>query len=129
MQIINEVNEKYKHMQQELCVLLFEMLHQINVLEKEMGERERIHYESCLNGVKTEPDFLSNLFNEFKDRYKKIVLDKCTEKLLGKGCGIGINVPPKYHYIDEECVVIEVQDNEIKFERKQVAIVMPVIKF
>lgn len=30
MQIINEVNEKYKHMQQELCVLLFEMLHQIN---------------------------------------------------------------------------------------------------
>lgn len=30
---------------------------------------------------------------------------------------------------DEECVVIEVQDNEIKFERKQVAIVMPVIKF
>ena len=108
MQIINESDEKYKYLEQELCVTLFSMLRELNVLEEEMSRRDQANFVQITSGERkqAEPNFFANLYKEFKERYKKIVEDKCTVKLLSKGYGIGIGHPSRYFYIDEECVVI-----------------------
>ncbi len=90
MKIVNEAPEKYQHVLQEISAPLFAMLREINELERKIGKRGQVGID----------------FNELKENYKKIVWDKCTEKFLGKGYGVGLNVPPKYRYIDDECVVI-----------------------
>ena len=61
MQIINESDEKYKYLEQELCVTLFSMLRELNVLEEEMSRRDQANFVQITSGERkqAEPNFFA----------------------------------------------------------------------
>ena len=102
MDIINEAADKFKDKQSELCEFLFKMLREINDLEREFVarsvkfqekipalNREQIHAEQTL------------FWRELRERYGKIVKDKCTEKLLSKPYGSSLYSGITYIFADE----------------------------
>ena len=107
MNIINQAEERFKPMLDELCEILFPMLREITALEREILPKYEDIMARWLTDNKPAPDEDKILWSEYKERYFKIVRDRCTEKLLGKGCGDCINSTPKYAFIDdEECDLI-----------------------
>lgn len=108
MEIINEANEKFKDKQDEICGLLFELLRKINVIEKDIFERN-----SAIESKKPELGIPKNqiapgqkeLWAEYKERLGGVVKPVCTEKLLAKRYGGSYGSPQKYGYIDSECTV------------------------
>lgn len=106
MQIINEANEKFKDKQAEICEPLFELLRQINAIEKEIYERSEE-----LAGKKEEQgkehEFTSEdeeLWEEYQERLVEIVKPYCAEN-LSENCGGDFGSPQKYGYIDGDCKV------------------------
>ncbi|MCM1164648.1 MAG: hypothetical protein NC299_12715 [Lachnospiraceae bacterium] len=108
MEIINEASEKFKNRQDELCGFLFDVLKQIDVLEKEICERgmelRRKADESGLPQSQMPPGD-KELWEEYRRRMGEIVKPVCTEKLLKRGCAGSHGKPSKYDYINGECTV------------------------
>ena len=106
--IINAAFEKFKHVQNEICYPLFDMLRKINILEKDIFEKNEMLDNKYLSNAEPKPELNSKdkLWSEFRQGYSKIVDNKCTDKLLKKGYGICFSSTPKYAYIDEKCDVI-----------------------
>lgn len=107
MEIINEASEKFKDKQAEICEPLFELLRQINALEKEVFERsEELRAKKPALGIP--PNQIApgekELWAEYKERLIEIAKPRCTEKPM-KYCGGSFGSPQKYGYIDGECTV------------------------
>ncbi|MDE6727143.1 MAG: hypothetical protein K2J80_04275 [Oscillospiraceae bacterium] len=108
MEIINNADDKFKGMQAELCGFLFDMLREINALEMKIGKRDALIKKRIpeLNSTQISAEF-DAMWSDFHDEYKRIVSDKCTEKLIAKGCNRGFQSPVKYGWVDtEDCTVI-----------------------
>ncbi|MDE6727141.1 MAG: hypothetical protein K2J80_04265 [Oscillospiraceae bacterium] len=106
MEIINEANEKFKDKQAEICEPLFDLLRQINVLEKEIYERnEELDRKKEEQGKENEftPED-KELWADYKKRLTELVKPYCAEN-LSKNCGSSFGNPQKYSYIDGECKV------------------------
>lgn len=108
MKIINDANEKFKDMQEEICNMLFTLLRKINVLEKEIYERsielERKKEEMGIPKSQVAPGKME-LFDEFEKRLDELAEIYCTDKLFERGYGSSFGNPQKYGYIDDECTV------------------------
>lgn len=108
MKIINEANEKFKDMQEEICNMLFTLLRKINVVEKEIYERsiELKQKKEAMGIPKSQiGPGEKELFGELKKRLGEIIKPCCTDKLLKRGYGGSFGNPQKYSYIDGECTV------------------------
>lgn len=109
MEIINEASEKFKDKQAEICEPLFELLRQINALEKEVCERsaelESKRIELGLPESQTPPG-KKELWAEYRQRLGEIVKPAITEKLAKRGWGGSFGSPQKYGYIDGDCRVV-----------------------
>lgn len=106
MEIINEASEKFKDRQDEIFGLLFDMLRQVNAIEKEFCERsEELEKKKEELGIESEftPEDKA-LWAEYKERLSEIVKPHCTENLT-MNCGGSFGSPQKYAYIDGECKV------------------------
>lgn len=106
MEIINEASEKFKDKQAEICEPLFDLLRQINALEKEIYERnEELDRKKEEQGKEHEftPED-EELWEEYQERLIEIVKPYCTEN-LSENCGGSFGNPQKYGYIDGECKV------------------------
>ena len=107
MEIINKASEKYKGFQDEICTPLFELLREINALEKEAVKRqEDIEADKDKKGISqsvyTDED--RALSDYMRDGMRKIVTPaRFSEKLLKRGYGLSWRDPQTYGYIDEEC--------------------------
>lgn len=105
--LYNEADGKFRSMQAEICAPLFEMLREINALEKEFSERSGNMVKQFGQGVA--PSFAAaewdKLWREYHERYESVVSDKCTEKLLSRGFADRMGNPQKYGYIDNDCKV------------------------
>lgn len=107
MDIINKASEKYKGFQDEICTPLFELLREINALEKEAVKREtEIQVNKDKNGVSqsvyTDDD--RALSDYVRAEMKSIVTPaRFSDKLLKRGYCISWREPQTYGYIDEEC--------------------------
>lgn len=95
MEIVNEATEKFQGFQDELCKILFNMLREINVLELSMLEKI-----SVLNRRPTREE-QSSMWSDFRESYKRIVYDRCTEKLLAKPYGMSFYSEITYAWADE----------------------------
>ena len=96
MEIINEAADKFKDKQAELCDFLFDMLLEINVLEREFVARDKKITEE-----KSFSEF-NALWSDLRERYGRIVKDKCTENLLAKGYGQSFSSEITYEFAEED---------------------------
>ncbi len=106
MEIINVASDKFKDKQAEICGFLFDLLRQINTLEKEIFERgeelKRKKEELGIPKHQVGPGE-DELWDEYERRLGEIVKPVCTDKLLKKRYGGSYGSPQKYAYIDGEC--------------------------
>lgn len=110
MEIINEAADKFKNMQAELCNLLFGMLREINVLEREFVVRNK--------KIEEEKRFseFNALWSDFRERYGEIVKDRCTEKLLAKGYGQSFYSEITYAFAEEDFEGIDGKGCTVTFQ-------------
>ena len=108
MEIINEASDKFKDKQDEVCGSVFDFLREINALENEVFDRSqeliRQKLEAGISKNQVGPGE-EELWDEYRDRLKKLVTPRCTAKLLKRPFGYSYGKPAKYHYIDGECGV------------------------
>ena len=105
MKITFEADEKFRPFQEEICSFLFEMLQDINNLEKEIFERNNeLEAQKIKAGIPKHqvPQGWKELRDEFRERYFKIIDGKCTEKLLKRGYAGSFGNPQKFGYIHGE---------------------------
>ena len=117
MKINCEADEKFRPFQEEICSFLFEMLQEINILEKEIFERNNeLEAQKIKAGIPKNqiPQGWKELLVEFRERYFKIIDGKCTEKLLKRGYAGAFGSPQKFGYINEECRVNFIMKSEKK---------------
>ena len=107
MEIINEANDKFKGMQDEICGFLFDFLRRINELEESTFKRsEELRKNKKKLGV---PDHIvgpgeNELWDEFKQKLREIIPPHITDKFRQRGLGGGsFGDPARYSYIDGEC--------------------------
>ena len=110
MEIINEAADKFKDKQSELCEFLFGMLREINILERE--------FVACDKKLFEEKRFseTKDMFAEYRERYREIVKDKCTEKLLAKGYGQSFYSEITYLFTEEDFKGIDGKACTITFQ-------------
>lgn len=103
MEIINNADDKFKAMQGELCEFLFDMLREINVLERKISARDNSIKEKIpqLDSAQISAEF-DAMWSDFHDEYERTVSDKCTEKLLAKGFGMSFGTSIKYAWAENE---------------------------
>lgn len=110
MVVINEAADKFKNMQSELCEFLFDLLREINVLEREFVKRDKkIEEEKRFDEIKT-------LWSDLRERYGEIVKNKCTEKLLAKGYGQSFSSEITYAFADEDFKGIDGKGCTVTFQ-------------
>lgn len=108
MKIINEANEKFKDMQDEICGFLFDLLRKINEIEESTFQRsvelrknkEKLGIPRHIIGPGE-----NELWDEFKQQLREVIPPHITEKLRKRGFGGSFGDPATYFYIDGECTV------------------------
>ncbi len=104
MEIINQASEKFKDLQDEICGTLFDLLRQINALEKEISARDEELEAKSPDPHQFTPE-MKQLWSEYRKRLGDILKPACSEKLLNRGYGQSFSDPAKYAYIDGDCKV------------------------
>lgn len=104
MEIENKAFEKFKDKQDEICGILLELLGQINELERSVFERDceiktRIRKKEL--SAEEISEYYDNLWTDYREECKRIVEERCTEKLLKKGYARSFSTTPMYGYIED----------------------------
>lgn len=104
MEIENKAFEKFKNKQDEICGILLELLGKINELERSIYERDcEINTRIRKKELTAEEisEYHDNLWEDYREECKKIVEERCTEKLLKKGYARSFSTTPMYGYIED----------------------------
>lgn len=108
MEIINEANDKFKGMQDEICNFLFDFLRKINEVETTTYKRsEELRKNKKKLGV---PDHIvgpgeNELWDEYKQQLRELIPPHITDKLRKRGFGGSMSDRGTYFYLNEneEC--------------------------
>lgn len=104
MEIENKAFEKFKDKQDEICGILLELLGKINELERSVFERD-CEINTRIRKKELTAEEISechdNLWADYRGECKKIVEERCTEKLLKKGYARSFSTTPMYGYIED----------------------------
>lgn len=108
MKIINEASDKFKDNQDEVCGCLFELLRLINELERSVFQRDCIIREKAMlkeMTVEEAENARQQMWVDYRTDCGKIVMGRCTEKLLKYGYARSFAPTPMYEYIEGDCEV------------------------
>lgn len=107
MEIINESADKFKNMQAEICEPLFDLLRRINEQERSMYDNDcEIRARSKELSAEEEDNERKQMWEVYRANCKKIVEERCTEKLIKRGYARSFGPNPMYGYINGDFTAI-----------------------
>lgn len=122
----NSTPDKYQEMKYELIPILINLLDEISILESTfIKKNEELKAGKIKLGIPSSqiPPGYEEMWKEYKQKYRELIEEICTEELLEYGFANSIGKPGKYDYLKTGCDLFFIMKSskratiEIHFEK------------